>query len=94
MTPAEQGQLKAMRFMILGAVAEDPELKAKLADKYEKPDDLREQLIDVAGVAVQWASQLTPEPEFVVSIEDRDNGDGTVSVTAHVEADHEGPNLR
>lgn len=85
-TQDDQGELSWMTILV--------EEVSKLADKYEKPDDLREQLIDVAGVAVQWASQLTPEPEFVVSIEDHDNGDGTVSVTAHVEADHEGPNLR
>lgn len=65
---------------------------AKLTEKYESPEALREQVIDVAGVAVQWASQLTPDPEFTV--ETSDNGDGTVSLTAHVEADHEGPNLR
>src|SRR3546814_5774957 len=53
-TQDDQGELSWMTILV--------EEVSKLADKYEKPDDLREQLIDVAGVAVQWASQLTPEP--------------------------------
>lgn len=65
---------------------------AKTTEKYEDKAALREQLIDVAGVAIQWASQLTPEPQ--VSVETVDHGDGTVGLVAHVEADHEGPNLR
>lgn len=32
---------------------------SKLCEKYESPVELRAQLIDVAGVAVQWASQLS-----------------------------------
>ncbi len=83
---AGDGQLSWMTVLV--------EEVSKLCEKYEDPKTLRDQLIDVAGVAVQWASQLTPEPQFVVSVEDSDNGDGTVNVTAHVEADHEGPNLR
>lgn len=77
---------------------------AKLTEKYESPQQVREQLIDVAGVAIQWAAALTPEPEFVLKVSSPQaelpldtNGDGgrTVTVNVHVEeADHEGPNLR
>jgi len=65
---------------------------SKTTEHHDNRQALRDQLIDVAGVALQWAAQLTPEPEFVV--ETHDNGDGTMGVTARVEADHEGPNLR
>ena len=95
------GQLSWMTILV--------EEVSKLCEKYEQPQALRDQLIDVAGVAVQWASQLTPEPEY--SVEAVDNGDGTMSLNAnvtlgegttsgggyaevHQEADHEGPNLR
>lgn len=62
---------------------------AKLCEKYEQPQALRDQLIDVAGVAVQWAAQLSHEP--AIRIETTENSDGTMSMTAHVDADHEGP---
>lgn len=72
---------------------------AKLPERYEDQTALRAQLIDVAGVALQWAAQLTPEP-VVVRYEDERHADGTMSVKASVEcvdppslqeADHEGP---
>lgn len=81
---ATNGELSWMTILV--------EEVAKLTEKYESPEALRKQVIDVAGVAVQWATQLTPDPEFVM--ETHDNGDGTMGVTVHVEADHEGPNLR
>lgn len=80
-----EGQLSWMTILV--------EEVAKLVEKYEDKRALREQLIDVAGVALQWAAQLTPEPQ--VDVETVDHGDGTIGLTAHVqEADHEGPNLR
>lgn len=65
---------------------------SKTTEKETRPA-LREQLIDVAGVAVQWAAQLTPEPQVEVNLVA--NADDTMSVVASIqEADHEGPNLR
>ncbi|QKW95591.1 hypothetical protein AXL3_53 [Stenotrophomonas phage vB_SmaS-AXL_3] len=55
-TQDDQGELSWMTILV--------EEVAKLVDFYEKPEELRAQLIDVAGVATQWAAQLTPEPEF------------------------------
>jgi hypothetical protein len=63
---------------------------AKTTEHHDNTLSLRAQLIDVAGVAIQWASQLTPEPKL--DFETKNNGDGTVSVSVHMEADHEGPN--
>lgn len=65
---------------------------AKTTEHHDNVDALRNQLIDVAGVAIQWAAQLTREPQ--VDIEFTDHADGTVSATAHVtvDPDHEGPN--
>lgn len=63
----------------------------KLCEKYEDQKALRDQLIDVAGVAIQWAAQLTQDPQ--IDLEFTDNADGAVSMTAHVtvDPDHEGP---
>lgn len=57
----------------------------KLTEKHEDVPALRAQLIDVAGVAVQWATQLTPEPQY--SVEAVDNGDGTMGLSANVTLD-------
>lgn len=59
---------------------------AKTTEKHEDQVALRAQLIDVAGVAVQWAAQLTPDP--VVTI--KANTDGTITAEIDV-PDHEGP---
>lgn len=66
-----EGQLSWMTILV--------EEVAKTTEKYEDKAALREQLIDVAGVAVQWAAQLTPDP--VVNLVDVNKQ----------EADHEGP---
>lgn len=62
---------------------------AKLCEKYENQQALREQLIDVAGVAVQWAAQLTEEPVYLEAAVAH-----ATAEAAGEEADHEGPNLR
>lgn len=62
---AESGELSWMTILV--------EEVAKLTEKYEQPLKLREQLIDVAGVAVQWAAQLTPVPQLEHA---KDSGDG------------------
>lgn len=38
---------------------------SKTTEHHDDRQALRDQLIDVAGVAIQWAAQLTPGPEFV-----------------------------
>lgn len=67
---------------------------SKTTERYEDKQGLRDQLVDVAAVAVQWAAQLDAEllPEPRVTIEDNhDDETGTITLTAHVELDHEGP---
>lgn len=65
---------------------------SKTTEQHDNVGKLRDQLIDVAGVAIQWAAQLTPDPQAELKF--TNNADGTVSATAHVtvDPDHEGPN--